>query len=699
MQEKRPKPRQDRRQKSNVHVVTPVTPPTSYKWECVLCRPEKHPLFVCPKWQGYSVTQRLAHIQEKNLCQNCLAVGHSAGNCRSSYKCRECGLPHHTTIHQSPSTASTPVHAASVVSHQVPDALMMTAKVLITGPGGQTTQARALIDPGAGISLVSSKIARSLNLPLTPTNMQFSGVQGTPCKSSSHLANMTLSPLQDRTTQVKVKAAVVKTVTNDLPAQEIAPVDQLPHLSGLGHADPSFHTPGRIDILLGADVYPRLMLKQPMATGSIHDPAAQQAIFGWAIVGPVRYLGNTLEQIPTYFVQCQPSEDDQLTEQLAMFWKTEEPEASTSSLSSVEEQVQAHYSATTTYSVSPCRYYLPMHSVIKQSSTSTRLRVVFDGSAATTSGPSLNQSLHVGPSLHPTLATILMKFRTYPVAVTADIAKMYREVALAPQDKDLHRFIWRATPEQPVQDYRMTRVTFGVSASPYLAVRTLQQTAADHGAEHPIASSHILKSFYVDDLLAGANTVEEAVELFHSLRAVLKQGGFNLCKWRSSSLSVLQSIPEDLQEKLPVQEVTNHSHSSHPKALGLEWNSHLDVMSPSIYLADTPNITKCGIVSDVSKTFDVLGWISPSVLSMKMLYQKLWHLGIDWDETVPPDLTAQHTQWKEQLPLLTQKQLPRCYFRLDAPCVTTASQTPLRRPLEQWSTSSPHMNITHQLWP
>ena len=257
------------------------------------------------------------------------------------------------------------------------------------------------------------------------------------------------------------------------------------------------------------------------------------------------------------------------------------------------------------------------------------------------------------------------------LCLMTECIKMYREVALAPSDKDLHRFIWRATPEQPVQDNRMTRVTFGVSASPYLAVRTLQQTAADHGAEHPIASSHILKSFYVDDLLAGANTVEEAVELFHSLRAVLKQGGFNLCKWRSSSLSVLQSIPEDLQEKIPVQEVTNHSHSSHPKALGLEWNSHLDVMSPSIYLADTPNITKRGIVSDVSKTFDVLGWISPSVLSMKMLYQKLWHLGIDWDETVPPDLTAQHTQWKEQLPLLTQKQLPRSYFRLDAPCMTT----------------------------
>ena len=73
----------------------------------------------------------------------------------------------------------------------------------------------------------------------------------------------------------------------------------------------------------------------------------------------------------------------------------------------------------------------------------------------------------------------------------------------------------------------MTRVTFGVSASPYLAVRTLQQAAADHEKDHPTASQHILRSFYVDDLLAGAETVEQAVELYSSLRAVLSKGGFN----------------------------------------------------------------------------------------------------------------------------------------------------------------------------
>ena len=97
---KRPDKRQDSspyKQRANVHVVTPAP---SYKWECILCKPEKHPLFVCPKWLAFTVAQRLSHVQSKNLCHNCLAVRHSTSNCKSTYRCRECQQNHHTTIHQ-----------------------------------------------------------------------------------------------------------------------------------------------------------------------------------------------------------------------------------------------------------------------------------------------------------------------------------------------------------------------------------------------------------------------------------------------------------------------------------------------------------------------------------------------------------------------------------------------------------------------
>ena len=132
-------------------------------------------------------------------------------------------------------------------------------------------------------------------------------------------------------------------------------------------------------------------------------------------------------------------------------------------------------------------YYLPMHAVWKESSTSTKTRVVFDASAKTTTGHSLNDLLMVGPTLHPTLETILIRFRSYSIALTGDISKMYRGVELAPEDRRLHRFLWRRHPTEAIQEYEMTRVTFGVAASPYLAVRTLQQTATDH-SNNPSAS-------------------------------------------------------------------------------------------------------------------------------------------------------------------------------------------------------------------
>ena len=78
----------------------------------------------------------------------------------------------------------------------------------------------------------------------------------------------------------------------------------------------------------------------------------------------------------------------------------------------------------------------------------------------------------------------------------------------------------------------MNRVTFGVASSPSLAVRTLQQTAVDFGAHSPTASWHVHNSFYVDDLLGGADSVEQALELYHDLKEMLGKGGFELRQLR-----------------------------------------------------------------------------------------------------------------------------------------------------------------------
>ena len=77
---------------------------------------------------------------------------------------------------------------------------------------------------------------------------------------------------------------------------------------------------------------------------------------------------------------------------------------------------------------------------------------------------------------------------------------------------------------------------------------------------------------------------------------------------------------------MPVKEMTESHSTSYPKALGLEWDSRLDLMAPAIQPPERYSTTKRGVVSDVSKTFDILGWIAPAVLMMKLLYQQLWQL-------------------------------------------------------------------------
>ena len=704
--DKRPEPQKSR---GAVHSVTPNNPNNPYKWECCLCKPAKHPLYLCPKWVAFNHSQKMAHINAQTLCTNCLSGGHTVNNCKSSYRCRDCGQKHHTSIHQDANTAA-PVNSAVATDHQVPGALMTTAQLLLIGSRGQEIKARALIDSGAGLSLISHRVAQILGLPLTPSKLQLSGVQGTTCTPASFLTNLTISPLHNREKRIQCTPAVVQVVTSNLPPEEMEPVTELPHIMGLHLADETYHSPGRIDILLGADLAPQIMTKRMLRAGKETEPMAQATEFGWVLSGPATRTHPSSIIYSANHTHLQPEESVPLDSQICQFWSSEEaPGDEEISLSQMEEQAESHYVSNTLYvsdqsryqvtlprkpdmvplgdsrGQAACRYlsnerailkrriwepfqqvvqtyfdlghaepvppddpppselyYLPMHAVMKDSSTSTKLRVVFDGSAITSSGTSLNQSLLVGPTIQPTLSNILLKFRCHPVALNADISKMYREVLLHPDDRNLHRFVWRASPTDPLQDFRMCRVTFGVSASPYLAVRTLQQTARDHGEGYPDATHHIMTSFYVDDFLGGADSIQEALDLFTNLRVVLQKGGFNLTKWRSSSKEVLQGIPSALHETKPVKDSTSLQAPTISKALGLVWDSDKDVMSPCITVSPTFTSTKRGIFRDVSKTYDVLGWIAPTVVVMKVLFQELWKTGQEWDDEVPPDLASQH---------------------------------------------------------
>lgn len=99
-------------------------------------------------------------------------------------------------------------------------------------------------------------------------------------------------------------------------------------------------------------------------------------------------------------------------------------------------------------------YYLPHHGVVKEDSSTTKLRVVFDGSCATTTGVSLNDLLLNAPNVNADLFDVLLRFRTYPVVFTADVEKMYRQVWVHRDDTDYQRIVWRESPDEPIRHFR-----------------------------------------------------------------------------------------------------------------------------------------------------------------------------------------------------------------------------------------------------
>ncbi|XP_058816139.1 uncharacterized protein LOC131679424 [Topomyia yanbarensis] len=280
-------------------------------------------------------------------------------------------------------------------------------------------------------------------------------------------------------------------------------------------------------------------------------------------------------------------------------------------------------------------YYLPHHAVVKESSTTTKVRVVFDGSAHTDSGFALNDVLLKGPTIQDDLLSLLLRFRKHEVALVGDIEKMYRQVRLHHDDTSLQRILWRFSEHEPIGVYELLTVTYGLTPSSFLAIRTLHQLAADESLNHPRASSVLVQDFYVDDYIGGASTVQAAIQLRKELADLTSRGGFPLRKWCSNRPEVLADIPANqLGTNLSISfELTP---GEEVKALGITWDPKTDHLLFAFDIDENcENWTRRRILSAIAKLFDPLGLISPVVVVAKIMMQELALLQSAWDAPVP----------------------------------------------------------------
>jgi len=594
--------------------------------------------------------------------------------------------------------------------------LLPTALVKIELPDGSLHWARALLDGGSQINLVTERLCQRLQVIKKRENHPIGGV-GQSKHVSSHSTQLTI---KSHCTSFKAnwKFHVMRYITWNLPAEKVNKTRYcIPNTCTL--ADPKFYEPSSIDLLIGRESYDELMLEGILKLVP-EKVMLQNTELGWIVSGRVE-----LERRPTSSIVNLVCTNQDLENQLTKFWEIES--CYTNSTMSIEEtSCEKVFSETTTrddqgrfivtlptkkdivpqlgnsFEIAKRRlnslnrrlasnkdlkaayiafleeyvqlghmeeiteqhtnidtpiYYLPHHCILRPDSLTTKLRVVFDASCATDSGLSLNDALMVGPVVQDDLVAIMIRFRLPKFAIVADIEKMYRQVWIKKEDRSLQRILWQNCPEDKLRIYELKTITYGTASAPYLATKCLQMLSVHGTSTHPEASRVLANEFYMDDLLTGVETQTEGEELCHQLTDLLSSAGFTLRKWASNSSQILQSIPVDQRD---TSGLCSLDINSSIKTLGLKWIPATDELGFCVPIwTEDEQITKRIALSDASRLYDPLGLIGPTIMIAKCFMQNLWAQQKAWDEPLEKELHKQWNQFRQQLSIVKDMRIPR----------------------------------------
>jgi len=304
--------------------------------------------------------------------------------------------------------------------------------------------------------------------------------------------------------------------------------------------------------------------------------------------------------------------------------------------------------------ISQPQYYLPHHCVVKETSVTTKLRVVFDASNKTTSGVSLNDALMVGPVLQQDIFAILSRFRRFKYTLTADIAKMYRQILVTEEQTPLQRIVWRDKPTEEIKTYELSTLTYGTAPASFLATRAIQELADLEENSFPKGVEIARRDFYMDDLITGADSIEEAEIIRVQVAELLSKGGFLLRKWASNQQDLQRSTSEQAASnlfELDKGEVT--------RTLGVKWNRVKDAFQYSIGMKGVKVCTKRSMLSSIARIFDPLGLLAPVIITAKIWIQDLWKLQLCWDESLPVNISSKWTSYVADMQQLNDFCVPR----------------------------------------
>ncbi|XP_065372316.1 uncharacterized protein LOC135964147 [Calliphora vicina] len=585
--------------------------------------------------------------------------------------------------------------------------LLPTAIVFVKDSFGSLQPLRALVDSCSEVNLITQESVNRLRLKQTKSTQEISGVSDI----RTQLKSIVTATIRSRVSDFEWTTCflVTKSISSQHPAEKINTTNwNIPN--GLELADPQFHIPQRIDMLFSSEIFFELLLDGKISLGA-GLPNLINTSLGWIIGGSVD------SQRSERALSCNViTKGEDLNSLLKAFWEIEEFNQRSPVLTEEEQQCEDHFVKNTKFDADgkvqvclpfkPCikqlgssfeiarkrllylekrlskdenlrqmyidfmdeyirlghmspvsfsclnssHYVIPHHPVLRPQSTTTKLRVVFDASCRTSTNISLNEALMVGPTIQQELIITILSFRLNKLALSADICKMYRQFLIDERDRNFQLILWRKNVHDPILLYQLNTVTYGTSAAPFLAVRSLFFIADFYKNHFSVGSKTLKQDLYVDDLLTGADNFSDLSRKKCEIVEILQKAGLQLSKWNSNCPNIASCIGERHLK-------TNEEYIT--KALGTSWRPNDDVFCFRFNMSVIEVPTKRSVLSAVAKIFDILGFLSPIVISCKILIQEMWKQNLDWDAPLNTHLSNRWKQIEQGLPYINKIEIPR----------------------------------------
>ena len=292
---------------------------------CAACS-GSHRVFKCREFLSWSPAQRNNLVKEKKLCSICLNY-HIGVNCEFKWNCRICRGQHNSLLHW-PRDGNLSMNAGIMDGEFV---LLPTAMVTLWSSCGVPFNFKALVDQGSSVSAVSENLMSMLKWKRSQDSAEISGVGESKAHSKGTTKFVLKSVFDD--TEIPIKAIIMNKVTRAMPTLERLEFEEFKQLK---LADPYYLKGGKIDLILGSDVIPMILMEK-IIKGPV---LAQQTHLGYIISGPV--VGTNKKEGHSYAIV-----GDSTDELVGKFWETEEKILQHSGMNPEEEACEKFYKETT----------------------------------------------------------------------------------------------------------------------------------------------------------------------------------------------------------------------------------------------------------------------------------------------------------------------------------------------------------------